>query len=59
MGVGIVEEITLDAPNFVIDLTPFGDGVDAGLEIGHLQRVAIGGLQGRGGGCDEPAISLA
>ena len=55
MGVGVIEEIALDAPGFVVDLTPLGAGIDGGLHGPEVQRLAgivIAGLQivGRGDG---------
>jgi hypothetical protein len=55
VGVGIVEEVALDAPGFVVDLPPLGAGIDDGFQIAQVQGLpgsVVAGLQivGRGDG---------
>ena len=48
MGVGVVEEVALDAPGFVEDLLPLGAGVDDGFKRAKVEGLAgtsLAGLQ--------------
>src|SRR5262249_51251461 len=38
----VVEEITLDSPDFVVHLTPFGTGIYADLHLTNIQNTVAG-----------------
>ena len=51
----IVEEVALDAPDFVVHLVPFDARIDVDLHRGSFQR-AITGFGGRSRRGDEPVL---
>ena len=40
VGVGVVEEVALDAPGFVVDLTPLGAGIDDGFQAAEVEGLS-------------------
>jgi hypothetical protein len=58
VGVGVVEEVALDAPGFVVDLAPLGAGIDDGFKAAEVEGLAgrgVSGLEIVGGG-DGPGV---
>ena len=53
MKVRIVEEVALDAPDFVVHLLPFGARINPHFHGVQLQ-FPFAGLGGLSSGCDEP-----
>ncbi len=57
MKMWIVEEVTLDAPDFAVHLAPFGAWLNPNLHRFHLE-LAFAGLSWLSGGRDEPLFTL-
>src|SRR5437870_3589357 len=53
MELGVIEEIALDAPDFVVHLPPLGAGIDADAHTLKVERTA-GAAAGRGGSRATP-----
>jgi hypothetical protein len=59
VGVGVVEEVALDAPGFVVDLPPLGAGIDDGFNpprFRGLPGARVAGLQVVGEAMVQPPL---
>jgi len=57
----VVEEIALDAPGLVVDLTPLGAGIDDGFKAAQVKRLAgrvVFGFQAVGRGNGPGVVAL-